>query len=452
MINKKLKKTSMTRRDFLVKGGIATTFTILPSHILGRNNQPAPSDTLNIACIGVGGRGFDNLTNVENYVNITALCDIDFNFAERAFENWPNAKRYQDYRIMLEKQKDIDAVMICTPDHTHAIITMEAMKHGKHVYTEKPLTHTVYEARALAKAANYYNVATQMGNHGQASEESRRMREIIWDGAIGPVNEVHVWTDRPNKGLVEMYWPQGIDKPEDNPPLPEKINWNLFIGPAPMRPYHPSYHPFSWRGWWDFGSGALGDIGCHRFDSIFRTLKLGYPKSVQAVSTLVNKETYPSGSMVTYDFPARNEMPPVKLKWYDGGLRPDRINELEEGLKLGANGILYVGENGMMLNTLLLPDSLRKNYRPPEEYLPRSPGHYLEWLNACKGGEPAGANFTWAGPLTETVQMGNIALRMDLREKLDRQILEWDPIKQEFSNLPEANEYLHKEYRKGWTL
>jgi predicted dehydrogenase len=219
-----------------------------------------------------------------------------------------------------------------------------------------------------------------------------------------------------------------------------------------MRPYHPAYHPFAWRGWWDFGTGALGDIGCHSLDPIFRALKLGYPASVQAVSTLVNKETYPSGSVVTYEFPARDALPPVTLKWYDGGLRPERPKELADGLRLGDNGVLYVGEEGKIFNTMLLPDSLRKAYKRPDVSIPPSPGHYVEWIQACKGGDPAGSNFDWAGPLTETVLMGNIALRLDLREQLDRQVLNWDAEQRIFSNLPEANVFLHKEYRQGWTL
>lgn len=452
MSKSKSSSNSMTRRNFLTAGAAISTFTIVPSHVLGRTEQTAPSDKLNVAGIGVGGQGMHDLESVQEHANIVALCDVDFDNAKETFEKWPDAKRYQDYRIMLDKQPDIDAVIIAVPDHNHAVITMEAMRRGKHVYTEKPLTHTVYEARALARAARYYKVATQMGNHGQASEETRRIQEVIWDGAIGPVHEVHVWTDRPNHGLIEMYWPQGIDRPQDTPPVPANLNWDLFIGPAPMRPYNPAYHPFVWRGWWDFGTGALGDIGCHRFDAIFRALKLGYPDTVQAVSTLVNAETYPSGSMVTYEFPVRGNMPPVTLKWYDGGLRPDRIKELDEGLQMGDNGILYVGEKGLILNNMLLPESLRNSYEPPAKTLPRSPGHHLEWINACKGGEPAGSNFDWAGPLTEVVLMGNIALRLDLREKLDRQILKWDPVMQQFSNLPEANAYLHKKYRDGWSL
>ncbi len=444
--------TRLTRRDFLAKSAIVSAFTIVPSHVLGGTDQPSPSDKPNIAGIGVGGQGFHDLKKVEEHANIVGLCDVDLARTKEQSERYPNAKVYQDYRVMLDKHPEIDGVIVATPDHNHAITSMEVIRRGKGVFTEKPLTHTVYEARALARAARQYKVATQMGNHGQASEETRRIQEIIWDGVIGKVTELHVWTDRPNKGLTDTYWPQGVERPTDTPAVPDSINWDLWIGPAPMRPYHPAYHPHQWRGWWDFGTGAIGDIACHSLDAPFRALKLGYPESVQAVSTLVNKETYPSGSIVTYQFPARDDLPPLTLKWYDGGLRPDRIEELAEGLQMGDNGILYVGEKGKILNNLILPESLRNAYVPPEKYLPRSPGHHLEWINALKGGEPAGSNFDWAGPLTEVVLMGNIALQMDLREKLDRQVLKWDPITQQFSNLPEANAYLHKTYREGWSL
>lgn len=275
---------------------------------------------------------------------------------------------------------------------------------------------------------------------------------MIWDGAIGPVRQVHMWTDRPNRGLLGMYWPQGVKRPTDTPPVPSNLDWDLWVGPAPMRSYNPAYHPFSWRGWWDFGTGALGDIGCHRLDPIFRALKLGYPTSVQAASTLINNETYPSGSIITYEFPARGDMPPVTLTWYDGGLRPQRPPELQDGSPLGDNGVIYVGDKGKVFNNTILPNSLRQQYKTPSPSIASSPGHYQEWLNACKGGPKAGSNFDWAGPLTETVLMGNVALRMELRNRLDRQKLLWDATAKRFSNIPEANEFLHKTYRDGWTL
>ncbi len=452
-MNQKTSK-NISRRGFIGTSTVALAgFTIVPGHAVSGLGHLAPSDKLNIAGVGIGGMGRNNLANVAKTENIVALCDVDWGEqTSKVFQTYPEAKRYKDFRVMLNKQKEIDAVIVATSDHTHAVISMEAMKRGKHVYTQKPLTHTVYEAKVLAKAAKEFKVATQMGNQGQAGDGPRRLREMIWDGVIGPVREVHVWTDRPNNGLFMTYWPQGVNRPEDTPPTPENLDWDLFVGPAPMRPYHPAYHPFNWRGWWDFGTGALGDIGCHSLDPIFRALKLRYPTTVQAVSTLVNKETYPLGSIVKYEFPARGEMPPLSLTWYDGGLRPFLIPELEAGMQMGTGGTLFVGDKGKILNDKILPASLRQSYKAPEPYIPSSPGHEEEWILACKGGAPAGSDFDWAGPLTETVLMGNIALRMELRENLSGLILQWDPDNFSFSNMPEANQFLHCRYRNGWSL
>jgi len=452
-MNKKASNV-ISRRGFLGTSAAALAgLTIIPRHAVSGLGHIAPSDKLNIAGVGIGGMGRNNLANVAKTENIVALCDVDWRGQTlKVFETYPGAKQYKDYRIMLDSQKEIDAVIVATSDHTHAVISMETMRRGKHVFTQKPLTHTVYEAKALANAAKEYKVATQMGNQGQATDGPRRLREMIWDGVIGPIREVHVWTDRPNNGLFKTYWPQGVNRPEETPPTPENLDWDLFVGPAPVRPYHPAYHPFRWRGWWDFGTGALGDIGCHSLDPISRALKLKYPSTIQAVSTLVNKETYPLGSIVKYEFPASEGMPPVSLTWYDGGLRPLILPELEEGMKMGTGGTLYVGDNGKILNDTILPASLRKSYKPPKPYIPSSPGHEEEWILACKGGDPPGSNFSWAGPLTETVLLGNVALRMELKEKLGGTILKWDPDKYSFINLPEADQFLHCEYRQGWNL
>jgi hypothetical protein len=450
-------KTSkiISRRGFIGTSTMAMAgITIVPSNAVSGLGHIAPSDKLNIAGIGIGGMGKVNLSNVATTENIVALCDVDWEGkAAPVFKTYPDAKMYQDYRVMLDKQKDIDAVMIATPDHTHAVISMEAMKRGKHTFTQKPLTHTVHEARVLRKAAQEYKVATQMGNQGQASDRARRLREMIWDGVIGPIHEVHIWTDRPNNGMFKTYWPQGIDRPQDTPPTPSGLDWDGFIGPAPMRPYHPAYHPFKFRGWWDFGTGALGDIGCHSMDPVFRDLKLKYPDSIEAVSTLVNKETYPLASLIKINFPAREGMPPLTLFWYDGGLRPHRLKELPEGEQMKVGGTLYIGEKGKILGNRILPESLSDSYQRPEPSIPSSPGHEMEWILASKG-EPVtpGSNFDWAGPLTETVLLGNIPLRMELREKLSGQILNYDADKGLFSNLPEANNFLHTEYRDGWSL
>lgn len=454
-MNSKISKKTISRRSFISTSSVAlASFTIVPSHVVSGLGHIAPSDKLNIAGIGIGGRGKDNLKILATTQNIVALCDVDWSKqVETVFNTYPKAKRYKDFRIMLDTEKNIDAVVIATPDHAHAVTSMEAIKRGKHVYTEKPLTRTVYEARMLTKAAKENKVATQMGNIGQAGDGPRRLREMIWDGVIGPVHEVHVWTDRANKGLFDTYWPQGVSRPQNILPVPEGLDWDLFIGPAPMRPYHSDYHPFKWRGWLDFGSGALGDIGCHALDPVFRALKLKYPTSVQAVSTLVNYETYPLGSMVTYDFPAREGMPELRLIWYDGGLRPVRFPDIEEGMRMSENGVLYIGSKGKILGNRILPKSLRESYKIPEPSIPSSPGHYEEWILACKGGgDPPGSNFDWAGPLTETVLLGNIALRPELREKLSSQTLNFDPEKLSFPNMPEANKFLHYEYREGWKL
>jgi predicted dehydrogenase len=436
-----------------------SSIVILPGHVLGLGGAQPPSERLNIAGIGIGGQGASDLNELESE-NIVALCDVDADYAGRTFERYPKAKRYTDYRKMLDEQQDIDAVVVATPDHTHACIAMAAMKAGKHVYCEKPLTHSVWEARQLTLAAREHKVATQMGNQGQASEHTRRLCEMIWDGAIGPVREVHAWTDRPSSGLFNEYWPQGVERPKDTPAVPTTLNWDLWLGPAADRPYHSAYVPFRWRGWWDFGTGALGDIGCHSLDPVFRALKLGHPVSVQASSTRVNKETYPLASMVTYQFPARGEMPPLKLVWYDGGLRPPRPEELEQGRGMGSEGLLMVGDKGKMVFRRrgddpvesLVPSSRAKEYGQPPQTLPRSIGHYKEWVEACKGGQPGGSNFDWAGPLTEAVLLGNVALRPELREDLTTQTLLWDGPNLRFTNSDTANRFVKREYRKGWTL
>jgi len=455
-----MKSTSdlISRRRF-VQTTAASTTLILPRHVLGLAGAKSPSDKLNIAGIGIGGQGAHDLAQFESE-NIVALCDVDAEYAGPTFERYPKAKRHTDYRRMLEEQPDIDAIVIATPDHTHACIAMAAMQAGKHVYCEKPLTHSVWEARQLAKAAREHKVATQMGNQGQASEQTRRLCEMIADDAIGPVREVHVWTDRPSNGLFNEYWPQGVDRPTDTPAVPSTLDWDLWLGPAPKRPYHPAYLPFRWRGWWDFGTGALGDIGCHSLDPVFRALKLSHPDSVGASSTRVNAETFPLASMVTYHFPAREGMPSVKLVWYDGGLRPSRPTELQADGQMGAGGHLFIGDKGKILSRrqernvdyFLIPESRAREYGDPPKTLPRSIGHYAEWTEACKGGNPAGSNFEWAGPLTEVVLLGNIALRPELREELTTKRLQWDGPNMRFTNSETANRFLRREYRDGWSL
>lgn len=442
----------ISRRDFLGAAGAAAAtaaaFTIVPRHVLGGNGYIPPSEKLNIAGIGVGGMGRNNVGRCDTE-NIVALCDVDDAYAEKAFVLYPKAKKWRDFREMLEKQKDIDAVIIATPDHTHAVIAMTAMKMGKHVYCQKPLTHSVYEARRLTEAAREAKVATQMGNQGHSGEGIRLICEWIWDGAIGQVREVYAWTNRP-------LWPQGLERPKETPPVPATLDWDLWLGPAPYRPYNPAYVPWKWRSWWDFGTGALGDMACHIIDPAFWALKLGYPTGVEASSTKVNSESAPIASIIRYQFPARGDMPPVKLTWYDGGLMPPRPQELEPGRKMGDNdgGVLFIGDKGKLMcgcyakSPRLIPETAMKAYTRPPKTIPRVGGidnHEQDWIRACKGGKPASSNFDYSGPLTETVVMGNLAIRAG--EKLD-----WDGLNMKVTNVPDANKYVRRPYRQGWSL
>ena len=426
----------------------------LPAHVLGRAGEASPNGKLNIAGVGVGGQGGHDIDEFSSE-NIVALCDVDEAHAARVFKKYPKAKQYKDFREMLDQDKSIDAVVTGTPDHMHAVVSVTAIKHGKHVYCEKPLTRTVYEARAVAKAAHDAKVATQMGNQGMAFEGNRLINEWLWAGAIGPVREVHVWSDRPtHRGKMPLWWPQGVERPKDTPPVPDTLDWDLWLGPAPVRPYHPAYVPFRWRGWWDFGTGGLGDMGIHNLAPVFSALKLGAPATVQASSTPVFPETVPLAAIVHYEFPARGDMPPVKLHWYDGGLLPERPVELEENRQLDAeDGIIFVGDKGKMLvkgwggeHPRLIPESADKAYQRPPKTLPRSIGHYKEWVQACKTGSPTRSSFDFAGPLTEAVLLGSVCIRNG-GEKLV-----WDNANLKITNDPDANKYLHYEYRKGWSL
>ncbi len=437
----------ITRRKFIGSAaGAVAAFTIVPRHVLGGPGNTPPSEKLNIAAIGAGGRG-GRVIDACAGENIVALCDVDEERGAESFCKYPNAKRYRDFRKMLDKEKNIDAVIVATPDHTHAVAAMQAMRMGKHIYCEKPMTRTIYEARKLTEAARKYKVTTQMGNQGHSGEGVRLMCEWIWDGAIGPIREVHAWTNRP-------IWPQGIDRPKETPPMPSTLDWDLWLGPAPHRPYHPCYLPFNWRGWWDFGAGALGDMACHILDPVYAALKLGYPTSVEASSTKMNSETYPVASIIHYYFPARGQMPPVKLTWYDGGLMPPRPEELEPGRQMGDKngGVLFAGDKGKIMcacygrGPRIIPETKMQAYKRPSKTIPRiTASHEQNWIDACKGGDPACSNFDYAGPLTEIVLLGNLAIRAG--EKL-----QWDGPNIKVTNVPQANEYLHSQYREGWTL
>lgn len=457
----KSQKGIITRREFLgTTAASAAAFMIVPRHVLGGPGYTAPSDKLNIGCVGAGGKGKSDITSVSTE-NIVALCDVDDTqmgefeeHAKKEAEKHPQlttifekANKYRDFRKMLDKEKSIDAITISTPDHTHAVIAMMAMEMGKHVFCQKPLTHTVYEARMLAKTAKETNVITQMGNQGHASEVGRLICEWIWDGAIGDVREVHCWTNRP-------IWPQGIERPREIPSVPPSLDWDVWLGPAKWRPYHPAYAPFAWRGWIDFGTGAIGDMGAHIIDHPYWALKLKHANTIQASSTEFTEDSYPVASIVHQTFPARGKMPPVKMTWYDGGLTPARPEVLEHGRKMGSGGVLYIGDKGMLLhgtygnNPRLIPETRMKEYKRPEKTIPRSPGIHEEWVEACKSGKNSTTDFSYAGPLTETMLLGNVATLM--KEK--NAILEWDAEKMEITNLPEANDLLHTEYRDGWTL
>lgn len=426
---------------------------LVTRNTLGAEGRIPASEKLNIAAIGAGGRGADDIEGVKTE-NIVALCDVDRERAESMRKRFPKAKVYQDFRVMLDREKGIDAVVVATPDHTHAVASMAAMQRGKHVYCEKPLTRTVYEARVLAKAASDAKVATQMGNQGMAFEGNRQIKEWIQADVIGPVREAHVWSDRPtHRGKMPLWWPQGIERPAETPPLPEHLDWDVWLGPAPWRPYHPAYVPFKWRGWWDFGSGGLGDMGIHNLAPVFSALKLGPPVSVHASSTPVFKESVPLASVVHYQFAARGDMPALKLHWYDGGLLPERPDELEDDRPLDAeDGIIFVGDKGKILvrgwggeSPRLIPESKNRDFTPPPKTLPRSIGHYEEWIQACKTGSPTESNFAFAGPLTEAVLLGSVAIRVG-------EELQWDSANMKISNAPEAEAFLHYKYREGWSL
>lgn len=451
--------TETSRRTFLTAASAAAfSFTIVPRHVLGGAGFVAPSERVNLAGIGAGGMGGGDIANhAKNGANVVALCDVDEARAAGSFNAFPKARRYKDFREMLDKEaKNIDAVSVGTPDHIHAVASLAAIRAGKHVYCQKPLTHTLHECRELTKAAHAAGVATQMGNQGHASEGSRLTNEWIQAGVIGEVREVHVWSDRAGR-----LWKQGIGRPTDTPAVPKTLDWDLWLGPIQERPYHSAYCPSNWRGWWDFGTGALGDMGCHIIDHPVWALGLGTPTSVEARSTLdgsvfadnkPNTETFPIASIITYEFPARGALPPVRMTWYEGGLMPPSPAQMPAGRKLTDNGVLYVGSKGVMHHGShggmpeVWPLSLSEVAARVPKTMARSPGHYEEWLLACKGGPKPVSNFDYAGPLTEIVLLGVLALRAPGTR------IEWDSATMKVKNAPELNRFVHTEYRKGWTL
>ncbi len=510
----------LSRRSFITKAATtAAAITIVPRNVLGRGFTP-PSDMLNIAGVGVGGMGRTNLVNLSTQ-NIVAICDVDWGYAGKSLDRLdteipalqkhiaeppepltpqqlaagvppfdpakakirldrmtrlknalPKAKRYQDYREMLDKQKDIDAVFVATPDHMHATIALAAMDLGKHVYVQKPLTWSIAEARRLSQRAKETKVATQMGNQGHSLDDARTAVEYVQSGAIGEVREIHIWTNRPFG-----FWPQGVPRPEplkaDAPapgwsgrdvntrlavalaaattPVPDGLNWNLFLGVGPEVPYHPIYHPFNWRGWVDWGVGAIGDMGAHLIDHSMWALDLGFPTSIETVSTPFNAASYPLATQTFYDFPARGSMPPVKLTWYDGGLLPPKPAELGvEELNKGG-GALLIGSKGKLLHDTygmrprLLPKSLHDSVGKPPQKLPRIAGedHEMNWVAAAKGTAQSSSPFEYAARLTEVMLLGVVALRAGKK-------IEYDGAAMRVTNVAAANDFLQRAPRTGW--
>ena len=425
-----------TRRDFVGIGlaGVGSTCaTILPRRVWGANER------LNIGVIGVGGRGASDLAAVA-VENIVALCDVDSDRLNKAASQFPNAKKYSDYRQLLE-QRDLDAVVVATPDHHHAPATIRALRRGLHVYCEKPLTHTVAEARLIAQVAAETKLATQMGTQNHEHPGYLQLVEYLQSGAIGNVHEVHVITDRPGR-----WWPQGMQKPTGRVPKPANLDWDLWLGPASTRDYHPDFVPFKWRGWWDFGCGAIGDMAIHLMDPTFWALDLNGPVTVSSRGPDANPHSAPTWMETTFEFGQRNKLAPVKVIWYEGTAVPPASIAAE----LPMNGSLFIGSKGRIAIAhdkfpVLLPEKDFVDFKRPATYLPKSPGHHLQWLNACKHGSPTGSNFQYAGRFTEIVLLGNVAYRCGTT-------IQYDPATMKVSGSDRAQHLLSKEYRAGWGL
>ena len=449
----------ITRRQLLRNAALVTTAaTIVPRHVLGAGKTP-PSEMPTLAGIGVGGVGFGQMKACDKVgFQVVALCDVDDAYAKRAYDNWPQTRRYRDYREMLDAERDVDAVYVGTPDHSHAVICLAALEAGKHLCCVKPITRTVRELRKVVRVACEKGVATQVTASPNTSDAACRTCELIAAGAIGPVREVHIWSNRP-------LWPQGMQRPEGQDEVPSTLDWDLWLGPARHRPFVDEwpenhyavaqvksnrkprlavYHPWNFRGWWDFGTGALGDMGCHHVNTPYKALNLTQPTSVEASASMVFSETAPLASIVTYDFPEVDGREPVRLVWYDGGLKPPRPKQLE-GMQYPSSGTMYVGDEGVMLGSTVYPLDRGKKFRNLPKTLARRSGTWGEWIEAVRGGEAAGCNFGWAERITEFVLLGNLAIRTG-------QPLNWDAKADRFSNSEDANAMLHDEYREGWVL
>jgi len=473
-MNGKKTKTRATRRQFLGVATGAAAFALVPRYVLGGPRFVAPSEKVNIAIVGAGGQGRTNAQNLfhEKDAQIIAVCDVAERTDLSAFyyggsggrkplkakveehyaQTMPGFRcaEYENFRVLLDKEKAVDAILCATPDHAHAVVSITAMKLGKHVYCEKPLTHNVWEARQVARVAKETGVATQMGNQGHSGEGIRQTCEWIWDGAIGPVREVHAWSDTGQ-------WAKTPGRPRETPPVPPGLNWDLWLGPRETLPYHPAYAPYNWRGWWAFGTGAIGDMACHNIDPAVWALKLESPLSVEATSSEIDDEVASlRGAVHCYRFGPRGDMPAATLTWYDGGLRPAVPKGIDpkdpkQRLGEGGNGIFLIGEKGIITCAgwagmpRLLPLSLHREYKRPAKTLPRSKGHHADWLAACKGGKPASGNFEYSARLTELVLLGSVALRT-------KKVLAWDGPAMKATNAPEAERFLKEQYREGWEI
>lgn len=452
------------RRNFLKSTGLALAgVTIVPSHVVSGLGHIAPSDKLNIAGVGVGGMGHANLKNLRSQ-NIVALCDVDWKYAKGAFDDFPNAKKFWDWREMFDKMdKEIDAVVVATADHTHAIVAANAITMGKHVYVQKPLTHTVYESRLLTKLAAKHGVATQMGNQGASGAGVAETCELLWSGAIGEVTKVESFTDRP-------IWPQGLNTPENADTIPDTLNWDLFTGPAKMKPFNEVYHPWNWRGWWDYGTGALGDMACHILHPVFEGLKLGYPTQAQASSSLLLNDSAPVSQSVKLSFPKREkvgkmDMPAVDVHWYDGGIKPNLPENWPAGKNpnksgggtyfYGTEDILHVGcygvEPELLSGKKLTPAKTERRVEEELELKWGSGAHEMDWVRACKekakDRKPTTSDFAEAGPFNEMVVMGVLAVRLQALNKT----LDWDGENMKFTNITD-DEKIRTVIRDGFKI
>ncbi|MDX2413906.1 MAG: Gfo/Idh/MocA family oxidoreductase [Bacteroidales bacterium] len=455
-----------TRREFVKTVSIGTIGTLglgmaaCTTDNAGKAaaNHIWPSDKINIAYVGAAGKGANNINQQKNLgVNVVALCDVDWGDRVGAkFKEFPNANRYKDFRVMLDKEKDIDAVVVSTPDHTHGIATMAALDLGKHIYCEKPLAHSLNEVRMVTEKAREQGVMTQMGNQGHSYDTIREVYEIINAGIIGDVTEIIAWCDRPAGG-GNVSFPHGIERPDGDFKVPKTFDWDLWLGPAENRPYHPAYAPQKWRGFIDFGCGALGDFGCHTLDPAFWALDLGSPDIIIASTTNllpeVDYDTFPTSSVVEYRFPSRGKKPPVKLTWYDGGILPVQDDRFAN-IRFGTNGALLIGNKGMIMHgshgaggfKVLDKKGLEVEYTAPPQTIDRVEGHHIDWINAIRTGKAACSDFNYGGPLTETVLLGVVA------SMYRNQKVIWDAKNMKIANIEEANALLFPEFRKGWEI